>query len=390
MKSTWASGAIELLKHADSHIDLNTAFDKRIAFISIDNCVETIIRTFISLPKVKSGIKVKKQELDEAGNSFPKLLSLLFKYTPEKLVGIDEVDIEHYHRIRNKLYHDGTGLSVDDEYLIAYRGIAGVLLKNLFDVSIKPSASESDSLGKLILNWNSIEHEIKNKLEKSGISGTYKWEEAFSLGLVEPGDIQLLTELRMARNRLVHSESIDKKDIKYWLEVSENLLPKIKAAKPARSAEQEKDTIDSPTEATQPAEIIIGYKKLSIESKIHRYSLEITVKLLKTPDQDFFRISVLWPGQIPIVKMIGFEEGEEQNIKGKIYKEYALFIDKRLWPGQKLKIVGGKSTAILEYEFNDQVYMDRHRTPFDFHYTLFLQNWQPVQGSVSFESLNIF
>lgn len=130
MKSTWASGAIELLKHADSHIDLSTAFDKRIAFISIDNCVETIIRTYISLPNAKSGIKVKKQELDEAGNGFPQLLSLLFKYTPEKLVGIDAVDIEHYHRIRNKLYHDGTGLSVDDEYLIAYRGIAGVLLKN--------------------------------------------------------------------------------------------------------------------------------------------------------------------------------------------------------------------------------------------------------------------
>ena len=118
------------MKHADSHIDLSTAFDKRIAFISIDNCVETIVRTYISLPNAKSGIKVKKQELDEAGNSFPQLLSLLFKYTPEKLVGIDAVDIEHYHRIRNKLYHDGTGLSVDDEYLIAYRGIAGVLLKN--------------------------------------------------------------------------------------------------------------------------------------------------------------------------------------------------------------------------------------------------------------------
>ena len=59
MKATWASGSIELLKHADSHIDLDTAFDKRIAFISIDNCVETIIRTYISLPKSKSGIKVK-------------------------------------------------------------------------------------------------------------------------------------------------------------------------------------------------------------------------------------------------------------------------------------------------------------------------------------------
>jgi hypothetical protein len=44
MESTWASGASELLRHADSHINLNSAFDKRIAFISIDNCVETIIR----------------------------------------------------------------------------------------------------------------------------------------------------------------------------------------------------------------------------------------------------------------------------------------------------------------------------------------------------------
>ena len=122
MQATWASGATELLKHADSHIDLDTAFDKRIAFISIDNCVETIIRTYLSLPKSRSGINVKRQEIDDAGNIFSKLLSFLFKYASKKLVGIEEIDIEHYHRIRNKLYHDGTGLSVDDEYLIAYRG----------------------------------------------------------------------------------------------------------------------------------------------------------------------------------------------------------------------------------------------------------------------------
>ncbi len=50
MEKTWASGALELLRHADSHIDLDSAFDKRIAFISIDNCVEVCIRTFLSLP----------------------------------------------------------------------------------------------------------------------------------------------------------------------------------------------------------------------------------------------------------------------------------------------------------------------------------------------------
>ena len=60
MDKTWASGAIELLRHADSHIHLDTAFDKRIAFISIDNAVETLMRTFLSLPFSKSKIKVSR------------------------------------------------------------------------------------------------------------------------------------------------------------------------------------------------------------------------------------------------------------------------------------------------------------------------------------------
>jgi len=388
MQSTWASGASELLRHADSHINLNTAFDKRIAFISIDNCVENIIRTCLSLPPKKSGFKVKKQELDEAGNSFPKLLSLLFQYTSEKLVGIDEADIEHYHRIRNTLYHNGTGLSVDDEYLIAYRDIAGILLNNLFDVSVAPSTSESDSLGKLIINWNTIERNIKEKLEDAGVSGTYKWEEAFALGLLEPSDIQLLTELRMARNRLVHSKEIDKEDIRYWLDVSEKFIPKIKSAQTPSASDPSIDLKVSQSVATAPADVSISYKKLNITQEIHNYSLSVSVKLLQTPDQNFFRISFLWPAHIPITKINGFEEGEEQNINGQLYREYALFVNKRLWPGQAMKIVGGKAAAVLEYEFNNEIYMARHQKAFDLYYTLFLQSWQPVQGVVSFGSLN--
>ncbi len=390
MESTWASGASELLRHADSHINLNSAFDKRIAFISIDNCVENIIRTSLSLPPKKSGFKAPKKELDEAGNSFPKLLSLLFKYASKKLVGIDETDIEHYHRIRNTLYHNGTGLSVDDEYLIAYRDIAGVLLNNLFDVSVSPSTSESDSLGKLIINWNTIERDIKEKLEAGGVSGTYKWEEAFALGLLEPSDVQLLSELRMARNRLVHSKEIDKEDIRYWLDVSEKFVPKIKSVIIPSASNQESDQQDTETVAAAPADVSISYNKLHITQEIHKYSLSVAVKLLQTPDQDFFRISFLWPTHIPITKITGFEDGEEQNINGQRYQEYALFIDKRLWPGQEMKIIGGKAAAILEYEFNNDVYKGRHQKAFNLYYTLFLQSWQPVQGKVSFDTLNIY
>lgn len=390
MQSTWASGASELLRHADSHINLNSAFDKRIAFISIDNCVENIVRTFLSLPPKKSGIKVKKQELDEAGNSFPKLLSLLFNYTSEKLVGIDEADIEHYHRIRNTLYHNGTGLSVDDEYLIAYRDIAGILLNNLFDVSVTPSTSESDSLGKLIINWNTIERDIKEKLEDAGASGTYKWEEAFALGLLEPNDIQILTELRLARNRLVHSKEINKEDIRYWLDVSEKFIPRIKSAKNPSASNQSSDVKGNEAVATPPADVSISYKKLHMTQKIHNYSLAVSVKLLQTPDQDSFRISFLWPEHIPITKIKDFEEGKEQNINGQLYREYALFVDKRLWPGQTMKIVGGDAAAVLEYEFNNEVYMARRQKAFTLYYTLFLRSWQPVQGMVSFDSLNNF
>src|SRR5690348_9927841 len=114
MEKTWASGAVELLRHADSHIDLDSAFDKRIAFISIDNCVETCIRTFLSLPALKSGIKVSRAELESASPSFPKLVDLLFSNAGARLSGLDSSDIEHYHRIRNRLYHEGTGLSVDE------------------------------------------------------------------------------------------------------------------------------------------------------------------------------------------------------------------------------------------------------------------------------------
>ncbi|ARU39998.1 hypothetical protein CCB80_02140 [Armatimonadetes bacterium Uphvl-Ar1] len=144
---TWASGAIELLRHADSHIHIDTAFDRRIAFISIDNSIETSIPTFLALPSSKSGIKVSRKEVNDVENSFPELLALLWKHASSRLTGIDEADIEHYHRIRNKLYHDGTGLSVDEQYILAYREIAVILLKNHFSVALgdpKPHLRLSD------------------------------------------------------------------------------------------------------------------------------------------------------------------------------------------------------------------------------------------------------
>ena len=228
MEHTWASGAIELLRHADSHINLDTAFDRRIAFISIDNSVETSIRTFLSLPTSKSGIKIPRKDIEAVENSFPGLLGLLWQHAGNRLTGIDEADIEHYHRIRNKLYHDGTGLSVDEQYLLAYRQIAVLLLKNLFGVLLG-EPRPAPTLERLIVLWNQIEEAFNRKLKKSGIERrhTFFWEEAMKSGVLSSDDVKGLTELRMIRNQQVHSSTVDRKQVDHAVDLAERLLTKL-------------------------------------------------------------------------------------------------------------------------------------------------------------------
>lgn len=230
MKDTWASGAIELLKHADSHIKLESAFDKRIAFISIDNSVETAIRTFISLPQGKSGAKFPPKEIDEAANSFPKLVALVFKHASDRVSGLDDGDIEHYHRVRNQLYHDGTGLSVDERYLKSYRQIACVLLQNLFGITLEAPVNEA-SLEKLIYLWNQIESSLRKSLSSAGIDyqHTYKWEQAAKAGILDSELVKKITELRMIRNSQVHStqDELDMERIKFGVTLGESILKEL-------------------------------------------------------------------------------------------------------------------------------------------------------------------
>ncbi|MGO9687877.1 MAG: Swt1 family HEPN domain-containing protein, partial [Syntrophobacteraceae bacterium] len=345
MKSTWASGAIELLRHADSHLNLNTAFDKRIAFISIDNSVETIIRSYLSLPKSKSGVKVDRKELDEAGNSFPRLLNLLEKYATAKLIGVDVADIEHYHRIRNTLYHEGTGLSVDDQYIMAYRGIAAVLLGNLFDVNAGLPTAEHSSLERLILNWNQIERIVRERVEPAGYSVSHRWEDPFVANL-SASEAELVSNLRSARNRLVHSESIDKKDVGRWVEESERLLRKLSETAESKSAV----TLD------------ISYSKKRITPELHRYSLVVSVTLNRPPDQGFFRLSVLWPLCVEMHAQ-GLKFEEEKIVDGVRYAEFSLFVEERLWPGQTMKIIGSKNTPQLEYSVDGKTFEKLHDQP---------------------------
>ena len=125
MDGPWSEGPKELLQHAVGHIAHDGDFDRRIAMISIDNAVELMVKTFLSLPRRKLGTKgPSRKQLEEASNSFPSVLDLLEEFAGERLTGVSLDEIEWYHRIRNQLYHSGNGITVEVARVQTYLSLA--------------------------------------------------------------------------------------------------------------------------------------------------------------------------------------------------------------------------------------------------------------------------
>jgi hypothetical protein len=101
--------------------------------IAIDNAIELTIQTYLGLPKRVTGLKIRRKEFAEMSESFPALLDGLERYANDKLAGIDLGEIEWFHRLRNELYHQGNGLTVERDKVEVYaqgRGPIGVEKRN--------------------------------------------------------------------------------------------------------------------------------------------------------------------------------------------------------------------------------------------------------------------
>ena len=109
----WASGPGEVLLHGLALLDKDSGTNRRLALIAIDNAVELSVKTYLSLPKRLTGLSIPRKRLEEISESFPSLLDALEEFASDKLEGVDLGSIEWYHRLRNQLYHQGYGLSVE-------------------------------------------------------------------------------------------------------------------------------------------------------------------------------------------------------------------------------------------------------------------------------------
>ena len=217
----WATGPKELMDHADSHIKSDKAFDHRIALISIDNSVELMIRTYLSLPKRDRGRDGPSRKKMESASGFPDLLDLLEEYAEDLITGIELGDIEWYHRIRNNLYHEGNGITVDKEQLVSYREIARVLYQNLFNIKMEPVAK--GPTGVFLENWAELENRIRTAALKHITKPHHRPPEQLvqilrDNNIIDEKFVSSFNSLRKTRNSLAHGYGLSGLDAAYIMQ----------------------------------------------------------------------------------------------------------------------------------------------------------------------------
>lgn len=208
----WASGPAEILNHGLDLLAKDSDSNRRLAMISIDNGVELIIKTYLGLPKRVNGLNISRAEYQEFAESFPKLLDALDKHGAAKLRSLNLGEIEWYHRLRNQLYHQGNGLTVERAKVEVYGQLAVGLFEILFGVKPFPSANNvSYLLAEFISAWASFEraadelssfyHFDENTKLRTLMGYTNELHRNKYLTALEYREIK---ELWMVRNQLVH------------------------------------------------------------------------------------------------------------------------------------------------------------------------------------------
>lgn len=241
IRSPWVIGPIEILTYADSLRTDMSGSSRRLCFLIVDNAVEVLIRTFLTLPKRVTHIEISRKEFQDATDSFPKLLDLLENKAKQKLVNVELGEIEYYHRQRNQLYHNGAGITIESSLVEGYFIQAIYLLLDLFKVQfeIQPEKGRPNFL----LEWAKFERWVRYitfhfaKPSKDGRTRVpfqtpiYLIQKYFPIKLSE-NLIKKLKNLQEARNLISHGlSSLDEstnakllKDVKYlWTQFDKSL-----------------------------------------------------------------------------------------------------------------------------------------------------------------------
>lgn len=209
----WVTGPSEILQHGVGLLATDTDANRRLAMIAIDNAVELLIKPFLGLPKRITGLTISKKEYQDIAQSFPALLDALEQHAARMLKGVDLAEIEWYHRLRNQLYHQGNGLTVERKKVEIYAELAKILFSNLFGTTRSTETpSPFGVLPQLLTAWYALERGVIAAASEDLEPGrpVSNLPEAIrqlkNAGRLSVNDVHDLHELRKLRNLVAHGE----------------------------------------------------------------------------------------------------------------------------------------------------------------------------------------
>lgn len=143
----WQVGPTELIEFALERMKQGGDFDRRLAFLVLDVGVETLFKTYLTLPDGVTQFQIKRSERYEAvDGNFHELLRAVQNANTKKASDINFSYIEHYHNLRNTLYHQGNQVTaVPMHQLEGYASLAVKVLKTYLDVDLSKKLKQSAS-----------------------------------------------------------------------------------------------------------------------------------------------------------------------------------------------------------------------------------------------------
>lgn len=133
----WQHGPSELIRYALMHLHGESDSDRRIAFLLLDVGVETLFKTYLLLPDTVTGATTKYFDRKAAAEgNFHGLVRGVESAARSKLAAFNLAHVEFYHDLRNKLYHQGNGITVPAAQVGGYAQLATDLLRALLDVDL--------------------------------------------------------------------------------------------------------------------------------------------------------------------------------------------------------------------------------------------------------------
>lgn len=134
----WQTGPTELIEFALERMHQGSDFDRRLAFLILDVGVETLFKTVLNLPESEMQFQIKRADrLEASQGNFHELLHGIQGSNPKKAANFNFAHIEHYHDLRNMLYHQGNQVTaVTMAQLEGYAKLAVDLLREYLAVDL--------------------------------------------------------------------------------------------------------------------------------------------------------------------------------------------------------------------------------------------------------------